>query len=328
MAPLALLKCLAVVSCKLERPRLSVMHIAPTRGLKSYSSSEVMKIFDEKLWLDLKSDFTLNSLHAYKDKIAQSRCLFINDATTLFASKSQRTKDRLIGGLAELLSDESYTYQDCLNKFTLEGKVTVVMNLTSESFKTYKDRLFERLTFSERILRVHHVLSKQETSDWLQRQEDTKGLQYEKKISESDIETDVTIPNHYLPVIRHLAQEFSYASLNSQISCQDLIKATLKAHASLNKRKQVGRDDLYYVKCIQEYLVNPFNPYEGQIIKYKAQGLTVSEIACKIGKTRNYRQQIERVIEKAQLRGILNSESSPKGLTRNRLKRNGEANYG
>jgi hypothetical protein len=319
LAPIVLLKCLAVVSCKLERPRLSVMHIAPTRGLKSYSSSEVMKIFDEKLWLDLKSDFTLNSLHAYKKELAQSRSIFINDATTLFASKSQRTKDRLIGGLSELLSDESYTYQDCLNKFTLEGKVTVVMNLTSESFKTYKDRLFERLTFSERILRVHHVLSKQETADWLQRQEDTKDMCFGKIISQNDIETDVTTPKHYLPVIRHLAQEFSYASLNSQISCQDLIKATLQAHAALNKRKQVCSDDLHYVKCIQEYLTNPFSKYEGQIVRYAADGL----ICKKIGKDSNYRQQVERIIEKAQLRGILQSQSSQNQMT---PKKRGEAN--
>ena len=137
-----------------------------------------MKIFDEKLWIDLKSDFTMNSLFAYKEEIAQSKALFINDATTLFASKSQRSKDRLIGGLSELISDGSYTYQDYKQKCTLQGNVTTVMNLTSESFKTYKDRLFERLTFSERVLRVHHILSNQEKADWVKRQEELGNIHF------------------------------------------------------------------------------------------------------------------------------------------------------
>jgi hypothetical protein len=45
IAPIALLKCCAIVSCKLEFPRVSVLHVAPTRALKTYTSKEVMKNF-------------------------------------------------------------------------------------------------------------------------------------------------------------------------------------------------------------------------------------------------------------------------------------------
>lgn len=99
LAPIALLKCCAVVSCKQELPRLSVMHVAPTRQYKTYTSREVMNFFDKDFLIDLKSDFTMNSLSKYKQPIENGKCLFVNDGTTLLASKSNRTKDRLVGGL-------------------------------------------------------------------------------------------------------------------------------------------------------------------------------------------------------------------------------------
>ena len=85
----------------------------------------------------MKSDFTMPSLRRFKHDIESGKCLFVNDGTTLLASKSQRTKDRLVGGLSELLSDGSYTYMDFGRKFTLEGNVTMVVNITSEAYQSY-----------------------------------------------------------------------------------------------------------------------------------------------------------------------------------------------
>jgi hypothetical protein len=265
-----------------------------------------MDIFDEEFWINLKSDFTMNSLRRYRDDLKEGKCLLVNDGTTLFASKAQRTKDRLVGGLSELLSDEAYTYQDFGQKFTLKGKVTVIMNITSEAFQNYKDRLFG-LTFSERFLTLHHVLTKQEKDEWVKKEEIAKKMQFGSDISLDDIETDVTIPRKYLPLIRYFAQEYSYISLRTQIGCQDLIKGTLKAHASLNGRNEVCRDDLEFVQMIKDYLVNPFSPYEGLIVKYKSQGFSVRDICKKLGKS-NYMGQVQRVIQKSRLRGILDPD--------------------
>ena len=149
--PKALLKCCVIVACKLERPRVSMMDIAPSRCLKTYTSTEVMDIFDQDFWMSVQSDFTLHALRRYRKKLLEGKCLFVNDGTTLFASKSQRAKDRLVGGLSELLADEKYVYQDFGTKFSLEGRITLVMNMTSEAYLNYKDRLFG-LTFSERLL--------------------------------------------------------------------------------------------------------------------------------------------------------------------------------
>lgn len=308
VALIALLKCIAVVSCKLERPRFSVLDVAPSRQLKSYTSNEVMKIFDDKFWLDLQSDFTLNSLKRYKKKLKQSVCLFVNDATTLFASKAKRFKDRLVGGLSGLLADEIYIYQDFKKKFTLQGKVTLVMNMTSGAYRNYKDRLLG-LTFLERVLTLHHVLSKPEMDAWVEKQEKTRKMRFKPTITIDDIETDIEkIPRHYLKLIKIQARELSLLSLRSFIGCQDLIKGAVRAHASLNNRKGFCTDDFALISMMKGYLVNPFSPYEGQIVKYSAQGLSYRDICNKIGKP-NYIHQVQSVVKKAQIRGILPLET-------------------
>jgi len=279
------------------------MDIAPSRSLKSYTSNEVMRIFDKSFYINLKSDFTMNSLRRYAEDLSKGKCLFVNDGTVEFASKSQRTKDRLVGGLSELLADGVYSYQDFGQKFTLKGKVTMVMNMTSEAFQNYKDRLFG-LTFAERFFTAHHALSEQEKHEWIDREERSAKTQFGEKITQDDIETDVRIPKKYYQTIRYLAQDFSYMSLKTFIGCRDIIKATLKAHASLNHRDEVCRDDLEFIRMIKDYLVNPFSPYEGKVDKYRAEGFSIRDICKKIDRP-NYIKQVQRVVQKAELRGIL-----------------------
>jgi hypothetical protein len=130
-----------------------------------------------------------------------------------------------------------------------------------------------------------------------------------QKIRVADIETNVSIPQEYRLIIQHLAQEFSYDSLNSPVSCKDLIKATMLAHAAINKRNTVCIDDLVFVKRIQPYLTNVFSPYEGKIVRLSAQGLSLRQICQEIGKG-NYQQQVQRVLKLARLRGILSPKNS------------------
>jgi hypothetical protein len=310
VTPKAIVKACTVVSCKLESPRLNTGDIAPSRNFKTATLNDIKTKFDPAFYIDLKSDFTMNSLKNYEGELRKGKCLLINDGTEQFASKAQRTKDRLVGGLSELLSDESYCYQDFRTKFSLEGKVTVIMNMTSESYRNYKERLFAT-TFSERFLTLHHTLTEMEQLEWVEKEERSRKMHLQGKITEDDIETEVEIPKKYLFHIRYLAQEYSYLSLRTFIGCQDIIKATLRAHASLNKRKLVCHDDIKFVHMLRDYLIDPFSPHEGRIVKLRSQGYSISDI-CKILDKPNYRYQVQTVIRKATLRGILPPEKAPK----------------
>ena len=301
---IALLKCLAIISCKLMRPRFSLLHVAPSRHLKSYTLNEARKIFSSDFWISLGSDFTLNSLERYKKKLNENRCLLINDATTLLASKALRTKDRLIGGLSELLADESYKYQDFSRKFVLRGKITLNGNITSESFQNNKYR-FLGLTFLERVLVAHSLLTNIENESWVSKQDKLATIHFNGKIRLNDIEPEIKeIPTAYYGEIQRQAREYSYLSLKGFIGCQDLIKGIVRAHAALNKRQEICDDDFKLLSMIKPCLTNPFSPYEGQIVKLRAQGFSYNKIQEAIGK-KNYRRQIQRVVEKAQIRGIL-----------------------
>ena len=135
------------------------------------------------------------------------------------------------------------------------------------------------------------------------------------KITIDDIETNIKpIPKRYLKWIKINAKKFSYLSLQTYVGCQDLIKALVRAHAALNQRNEVCIDDFALVSMVEPYLVNPFSPYEGRIVELWAEGNMSSRALCKaIGKSENYHTQVERVIEKARLRGILPPEAENEG---------------
>jgi hypothetical protein len=144
---------------------------------KTAMSNENMEIFDKEFWIDLGSDFTMPSLRHCMEQIAKGRCLMINDGTLLFSSKSERTKQRIINGLSELTADGKYVYRDFgrKNKFTLQGKATVIMNIVPESFQNYKNRLFG-LTFSERFQILHHASTKAEREAGVKKEELAKKI--------------------------------------------------------------------------------------------------------------------------------------------------------
>jgi len=247
----------------------------------------------------------MNSLQRYQNEIKNGRCLLCNDGTTEFASKTRRVKDRLVGGLSELISDGKYTYQDgAYTKFTLQGNVTLIMNLTSESYQHNKNTLLAT-TFSERLLQVHHRLTREEKNMWLEKSRKTKSLRYEEKITIDDICLEVSITKKYLERIRAFSRRFSYPTLKTQIGCQDLVTATLCAHAALNNRDEICDDDFTFLRMVEPYLTDPFSSNEGKIVEYYDRGLSYRRICRKLGKTGNYLGQVQRVVDRAALRGVI-----------------------
>lgn len=308
VATIGLAKCLPFPSCKIEGPGLSVVHSGTPRSFKTALSNEITKIFSDDFYIDLKSDFTLNSLERYIEQIKQG-CVFVsNDAALLLDSKARRTKYRLEGGLAELTSDDIYEYQDFRKKFTLQGNVKLLFNITSESYIKNKNRIFAS-TLSERLLVLHYVVPKTQMERWIIKEQETRDMQFTPKISIEDIETEIKdIPRHFLKLIKLETREISYLTLKSFIGCQDLIKGLVRAHASLNNRDEVCSDDFALLSLIKSYLIDPFNPHEGRIVKLRAQGFSYREIEKMIQK-KNYLRQIQRVVRKAYIRGILPLET-------------------
>jgi hypothetical protein len=300
IAAIGLLKACAVVSNQLEYPRLNVWCVAPTRQYKSYTSKEIMRMFPKKHLIDVGSDFTIHSLHEDYGDDVDGKTFMVNDAAVLFASKSARTKDRLVGALAELLSDEEYTYADFRNHWTIKGECTAIVNQTTESFNNYKDRLLG-LTLLERFFTSHHRLTLAE-----QRESKTEDLRdYHFKGTIEIYPRQIRNLNKFEDTINEYAMDYSALALRSFNGCRDTITAMLKSHAILNDRNRIMLDDLSFIRVMRDHLIDPFTPNDHRIVECLRQKRSYKDICLLLDRPQSYKAYISKVARKAKARGVV-----------------------
>ena len=301
VAPIGLLKCCSVVSNQLEYPRLNLWVVAPTRQYKTQTSKEVQRIFHEKYWIDVGSDFTIHGLYEEYGEDVDGKTFLVNDATVLFSSKSARTKERLVGALAELLSDEKYEYKDFAHQWTIRGKCTAIVNQTAESFNYYKNKL-EYSTVLERFLVCHYRLT-------LEEQRESRAFvlrKFKPQITVEEIKPrNIMNLGKYDDAIKEYAMDYSALSLRAYNSCKDVIIATLKSHAILNGRNHVTLDDLYLIRMIRDYLKDPYVPNDPTIIECLRQDRSYKDICLLLNKKPSYKTHISKVARKAKERGLI-----------------------
>lgn len=310
VAPIGVLKACAIVSAlSKHKPRLSLLMIAPTRQFKSQTNEEMKKIFSPSYFIDLGSDFTIHGLHQksknYKDGL-NKKCLMINDGTLLLSSKGSNTKSRLINGLAELLSDGKYIYMDNLNYWELKGDVTLIMNMTTESFYRNKSMITEN-TFVERMFSIHYSINEKEMNKILSdKRMNIETLYDEKKFSKmKDYELNSDLKN-LREKIASIVKEFSILNFHSALGMHDLVESALKAHAVLNGRDKIMEDDFDFLKLIENYLIDPTAPNQHLIIKYYLDNKGYKKICELLGKEYDsYGKYVRDTIKKARYRGII-----------------------
>ena len=278
IAPIGLAKACAIMSCKInERYTASIFTVAPTRQFKSMTSVDASKIFPKSYYIHLGSDFTIHDINEHYGPDLGKRCLLVNDATLLFISKGRRTRDRLINGLAELLSDGVYRYGDRLSQFELKGKISVIMNMTMELYQYHKDILLSS-TFLERFMTLFYAMPVREQISFVEekhkrvcfkwRDFKPEKISFKKKAKFCD----------FLPKISEISQNFAVLSCKSFFGVADQIKSICSAHACLNGRGEVTQDDMNFINSLLPYMNNPFAPNEHKIIMFARQGRTQKDI--------------------------------------------------
>jgi hypothetical protein len=308
LSPIGVLKACSVVSAKQNfLPTLSVFAVAPTRQFKSRTSIELMNFFHEDFYIDIGSDFTIHSMYEeYRDRLDQ-KCLFINDGTLLFASKSKRTKCRLINALAELLSEQQYKYGERMQRFTMKAKISVIMNMTLESYNKYESKLLGS-TMLERFLTIFYSMPVVEQVNYVR---ERRSKIVEIKPPEIDIQViDASIDfEKYIEVLIDISKNVSALAMKSFIGTFDQIRALTHSHAILNTRDYLCDDDINFINVILPYLSNPFASNNAKIIKLRQQGRSYKDIAMMLGKKpASYKGHVSRIIRKAKERGIIDIE--------------------
>lgn len=302
IAPVGLAKVCSVVSAKMrEYPTFNVFNVAPTRQFKSITSADIKKIFSNKYYLWLGSDFTVHSIKEQYEKELNKRCLLINDGTLLFASKQKRTKDRLINALSELISEGFYKYAERIEQWTLTGRVSIIMNMTLESYQRYKNVLLGS-TFLERFLTLFYMMPFREQKAFVMEKSQRLDIKFEKITKK--IKKNVKI-NGFLHVLTQKSRDFSILSGKSFLGTHDQIVSLAKSHACLNEREEICQDEIDFLDCLQNYMKNPMSPNDSAIIRFRTEGRTYEDICLLLNKDpKKYIPYVSRVISKAKERGL------------------------
>jgi len=297
---IGVLKACSIVSAKLDRPKLNLFVIAPTGQFKSVTSHELIKIFPKGYMKNVGSDFTIHSLaEEFKGKVPKT-CISINDFTLLMASKSKRTRDRLTGGLAELLSDGYYLYGERQGKIQLIGNPSCIVNMTAESYSKH-EKNFEISTFTERFLTVFYSLTLEEMENFVKNKHIKRQIIFEEKKFKGKKFVLKNI-DEYRDWISQKALLYSILSMRGYLRTADWIEGVLKSHAFLNKRDYICQDDVILIEKLETMINNPYGSIEIKIVKLYREGFKQNEIVKQLNLDRSY---INRIIKRAKQRGVL-----------------------
>jgi hypothetical protein len=132
------LKVMAIASAKLNigLPRFNLISVGETAEFKTQTTERAIELFPKSYCIADIDDFTMHALlERNKQKSISKKCILINDGNSLFRSKSPRMRERLLSGLARLLSDGEWNYGDRFDpKTSIKAKCSSLMNITHETY--------------------------------------------------------------------------------------------------------------------------------------------------------------------------------------------------
>lgn len=310
LAVIGLLKVLAITSAKLPFPRLNVTHSAPSGHFKTKTSTMAAQFFPKNWTMNLKSDFTIHRLYE-KTKTKEGtaninkKCLLINDGTLLFSSKGERTKQRLINGLAELMTDGEYEYGDFQRVFSIKGQITIITNITTKSYTRNLDRLFGN-TFDERCLTVHLELTPAEL-DMVNFSSGFRPPYIDKlSISRWKVDHEITIPKRFEKRIRLDASEFSWRSVKGYPRTKSIVNSIIRANSMVNNRAEICKDDFWIIDKTKDYLINPLQANKPRIVQMLRNKQSISDICRALNMDyETYNPYVYKVLREAKEKGLL-----------------------
>ena len=308
VTPVGLVKSLSVVSLKVKNCfPLNIISVAPSGHFKSRLSIELFEIFGKKSLVNFGSDFTIHSLARDYDKGLKidNKCCLINDLTLLLSSKSKKTKERLINGLAELLSEGSYAYSDFSKGFTLKALISIIGNITLESYTKYNRELIES-TFGERCLTVFHQLNEQEERSFNLNKQKRISMEFGDKLK---FKGGLVKYDHEINRLNEIAMKWKILSLSpSGTRTFDRVISVITSNALLNGRNKVIDEDFIVLDLLEGHLKNPMIPHLN-IIQLAMQGLSQNEICVRLGRDPiKYQPYISKIIREYKVKGVVPNE--------------------
>jgi hypothetical protein len=287
---------------------LNLFIVAPPGQFKSVLDREVANLFPEGMVTNLGSDMTIHSLNKHFKGSIPKTCLVINDYTTLIHTKEKRTRLRLEGGLAEIMSEGKYTYGDFRKTFTLKGQPSIIINMSYEAFNLNKGRMSES-TFLDRIMLLSFsVPINIQEEIFLDKTRRLAMLFDQPKFKKNKIKGYNT--KVFEQKIMEIGSRYAIRAMQSYNRTWDLMKALVMSHAYLNSREYIIEDDINLLLGIEDLIGNKFSK-EWEIIalwvKWKKDhhSGTKTDLAEWFHRDTKY---VNRVLFKAKLRGLVEDD--------------------
>lgn len=307
--PVGLLTLCSTVSARLLTKKthigFNLLKIAPSGAFKSRTSEETMQMVPREYYIALQSDFTLHGIHREHKGNVANKCLFVNDGTLLLSSKAHKAKERIVNGLAEVLSDGRYHYSDFREDWDITGPCTCVFNMTPESFRMYESTLFAS-TFIYRFLPIHYRVPIIEQNEFLQNRKMRvaynlgETFRIDEKLNAENIGF-----NGFKQILEEISNRWSGLAGFPLNRIADQAEALAKSHAALNGRNYVCEDDVGLLNYAERYLPNPFRGNAARIRQLHQQGLSPMEICEALNKAPSYKTTISRVLSQARMDGVI-----------------------
>jgi hypothetical protein len=300
-----LIKAVCLASLKVQNRSYmpaSNITIAPSGQFKSRTSIEIMSIFQPSTYIDLGSDFTMHSLmEKFKGgKLCNNKSLLINDLTLLFSTKKRQTKDRLVNGLAEVLSEGKYTYSERNSpSIIFKSRINIIANITRESYLRNRASFLDN-TFGERLIPIFFGLSDEKQLELIRNSAERKKQEFGDKIKLN--KQEISNFEEFLDEVIELCRKYQKIALSPSLSrAEDKIKGLIGGLCVLNDRDKMFKSDIDLVTEFLQYFCDPLNT-EFVIMSCYLQGKSIKEIVFETRKSEAY---IYRIIGKYKNRGVL-----------------------
>jgi len=324
VTPIAILKTLAVISSNFKKnTKLWILHVAPSRQLKSQTTNEQIKLFPRRRIEYAGSDFTMHGLiEKYNSgKSINNKCLLINDLTLLLNSKAERTRSRLVEAFAELASEGRYIYSDFQRNYEVKASFSLIANITPDSYFRNRRKLLGN-TFIERCMVVYHELTDEEMSQANLSRDKRASMKMEpfkQTIKEEDVKTtkeDIVRFNEYARRWRILG---AYSSSSSLF---DMMRSATVAYAILGGHSRITEGEFRFLDMLEDHIRNPFEGVRLRILELAHQGRSIRDICNILDKDyETYRPFVSRTILEYRRKGVLSSASYSSAMEDSRFNR-------
>lgn len=305
IAPIGLLKALAIHSAGSAFPRLSVLHEARSREWKTKTTELAMQMFDKEMYLHIEGEKTLHGIKRDFGTDFDGKCIILNDGNLLFKSLSKRGRERWLSGISVLMTEKRYEYTDNVQSFILTGKISVLINIVTRAFTRHKNEIFET-TLGDRMMIVHPWMKEAYNIQCKRNFDASKGLKPKVLITEHNTRAIQNYKEYEKELLAY-AKDYAILSVRSTPECMDIVKAIVRENARINDRNWIDEDDIMLVRILRKYLIDPDVPNEHMVVGFLKEGRNYKDICHLLGKPSSYYSTITYYKKQALQKGALDA---------------------